>query len=993
MKIPERLEKLLLKPEASDIRGALYSSLSAFEPWIADNKLPFFPEYTDHGINHIEAVFETAESLIREEAWGVFTAADSATMLLAILLHDSAMHLTPDSFIALIDDQNTDYRVEDLDIKTWCQLWDDFLIEAYRFDGRKLTALFGDTDPVQVPQLHPDKMTGRDRKLIGEFLRRYHHRLAHEIAIFGVPSPDTDTIELDEGLPNDIADLAGLVARSHGLPVRSCLPYLESRYALREYKQIHAVFLMVLLRIADYLQIQPQRAPKQILKVTKLRSPVSKGEWDFHHAIETVEYHDDPESLFVVARPKEVKSFVKIQDWLASFQAELDTSWAVLGEVYGPFARRDLNKLGIVLRRISSNLDDLERFSRQVTYIPVHTAFSTADPHVLNLLVGPLYNNDPAFGIRELIQNAVDAVRELQEYKKNHPELRKYKLLDQKSDVFVSIDKNPSGDLWLTVSDRGIGMTPKVIREYFLSAGASFRESDIWRKEFAEKEGKSRVIRSGRFGIGVLAGFLIGSEMHVSTRHVGALPKQGIEFTATLDTDTIELKRTSGSIGTKIRIKVFDRFAQKYNQEDWRSAMDWYYLSEPSVRFQINGKEVKPKYNLPIPMLKTLPFHWRRSKHPDYRDIHWTYANAPALSCNGLKVIESRTKSAFDISPQDDITGSIRIPNLSIFDPDGKLPLNLQRTNLKEDTPFEQELRRDILRDFLSFILVYAPTSSMTDSSTWDFYQYLAYPGLDTPIRHLAPWFCTQRGVCIVDSWHISQIRPKSVMAFFLNPENKLLQDIEPNISVPLIGLQWPPIERYFGDPSSPTSILCSLLLRGPDPELHRVPSTSGIRVLLPTGFLSLLRNHLSYISSRGTTTSENADIFQKFVSRCSIQLHGDPKTDLETDHWCLFSMGNCPELSPDFRNIIQKVSQKPLKGPSILAEWYLLDPKPDVRFSPVSKAWMEIIRDPIIPYDPKERRKNLTHAFEDLAPYVEAHEEGKNRDSHPPNSHPPNTN
>jgi len=297
MKIPPRLHKRV--SEDPSLLVSVESSFNEFEPWIKNSNLPFFPEYTDHGINHIESVFNAAEIIIREEAWEVLTPDDAATILLATLLHDSAMHLTPDSFIALIRDPDNEYLVPELDKKNWSQLWDDFLAVALRFDGRELKALFGNSEAVTIPPLDPDKMTGRDRKLIGEFVRRHHHRLAHEIALVGVPSPGNDRIRLPKSFSEDMIDLSGLVARSHGLPIRSCIPYLESRYALREYNQIHAIFLMALLRTADYLQIESQRAPRHVLKVTQLRSPLSKGEWNFHHAIKAIEYHEDPESLLV----------------------------------------------------------------------------------------------------------------------------------------------------------------------------------------------------------------------------------------------------------------------------------------------------------------------------------------------------------------------------------------------------------------------------------------------------------------------------------------------------------------------------------------------------------------------------------------------------------------------------------------------------------------------------------------------------------------------
>jgi len=64
---------------------------------------------------------------------------------------------------------------------------------------------------------------------------------------------------------------------------------------------------------------------------------------------------------------------------------------------------------------------------------------------------------------------------------------------------------------------RGIGMTVDTVINYFLKAGASLRRSELWRETYEDAEGKSRVLRSGRFGVGVLAAYLLGDEISVAT--------------------------------------------------------------------------------------------------------------------------------------------------------------------------------------------------------------------------------------------------------------------------------------------------------------------------------------------------------------------------------------------------------------------------------------------------------------------------------------------
>lgn len=99
--IPDRLKTKLEKNPA--LCGAVYSSLSKLNPWFSDNKTVFFPEYTDHGITHLQEVINTADSLITDESWPSITANDAAAIITSTLLHDCAMHLSEDGFYSLIN--------------------------------------------------------------------------------------------------------------------------------------------------------------------------------------------------------------------------------------------------------------------------------------------------------------------------------------------------------------------------------------------------------------------------------------------------------------------------------------------------------------------------------------------------------------------------------------------------------------------------------------------------------------------------------------------------------------------------------------------------------------------------------------------------------------------------------------------------------------------------------------------------------------------------
>ena len=111
--------------------------------------------------------------------------------------------------------------------------------------------------------------------------------------------------------------------------------------------------------------MQQERAPSQLLQVRRLRSPVSETEWQSHDAVLDIRHtHSDPEAIFVQAAPQEARTYLKLKRLLQGLQSELDSSWAVLGEVYGRYGA--LAGLGLAIRRVRSNLDEETAFAATV---------------------------------------------------------------------------------------------------------------------------------------------------------------------------------------------------------------------------------------------------------------------------------------------------------------------------------------------------------------------------------------------------------------------------------------------------------------------------------------------------------------------------------------------------------------------------------------------------------------------------------------------------
>jgi hypothetical protein len=940
MKIPPRLSDLLQKDDR--LTGAIHYAISVSRPWFEDNKLVFFPEYTDHGPKHIQEVVETAESLIGEYAWAVLRAEDAAALILGIILHDCAMHVSEDGFISLLSGDSRPHN-NDFGDKPWPQLWNEFMTEARRFDERKLKSLFDDVEPVRPPALDPMSMTKRDRLLIGEFLRRHHPRLAHEIALTGVPGPPSKGLSLGN-IPQDIKELAGIVARSHGLDLRVCVDHLnhKSKWGARRTAGVHVTYLMVLVRIADYLQIHSARAPQEVLKVRSLRSPVSRGEWNAHAAIKDIHQEtDDPEALWVEAMPEDAQTYLKLTHLLSDIQRELDNSWGVLGEVYGP--KEELRSLGIKLRRIKSNLQDPESFAKRVSYVPCHAAIRTAGVELLKLLITPLYGDVPGIGIRELLQNAVDACLELQDYITKHPQSLTSDIQAQSADVVIALEEKEDGTRWIIVSDKGVGMTVDTILNYFLKAGASFRNSHAWREMHEDRHGRIQVPRSGRFGIGVLAGFLLGEEIHVTTRHVTAAEDEGLSFTCRLEDEVIQLERTHRPIGTTVSIQISESLYDNLVRDErrggglgwWSSFWDWYCLREPSVERVVgNGrKRLRQTYTLPS-VNSQLPPSWRRTQHPDYQDIHWSFtASAPSLTCNGIEIFNPKdNRDDFKGHYQSNWHHLFNYPKLSVFDPYANLPLNLQRTQLiTKSLSFNEQLILDVCRDILAYLIVFTPSRRPHHRSAFGRVRQFGHPGLSSAFWY---WF-SREGVALLDSWNVQQLQPARLIVL----TGDLCTDVIEDGS-------FQPYIPYFKPPSIAASTC----------YYHKGwINVAGRRVLIDRYSSDHVEDNKSY-EARGFWAP-------------NVKEH----TEWESEHWILLRTGVCPPI--DF-NLEELHSDRYNSARGVLASLY---PSEQVcEDHPLAVAWRETIGLPFIPYDMTERRSKLAMAYQQLGTQIQAWEEVK---------------
>jgi len=497
-------------------------------------------------------------------------------------------------------------------------------------------------------------------------------------------------------------------------------------------------------------------------------------------------------------------------------------------------------------------------------------------------------------------------------------------------------------------------MTADTVLNYFLKAGASFRRSDAWRRQHELEPGKSRLNRSGRFGIGVLAAFLIGDEISVATRHVSA-PADGVCFEASLESAEIELRRCSRPVGTTIRVRirneeVWKKLAPGDQYSDPTKSWDWFCLSRPKVQRVVirSGKksELPQRFTFSAAGGELEP-PWRRIALPDYNDVQWRYSDSgAALICNGILVKE--LEGYYDRDKLAELTNwagrGLSCPQLSVFDPDGRLPLTLQRTSLSENRfPFHDKLLQDVLRDLIAWVLVNAPVGHIFDKPA----PYAAiYPGLrqDDYARQKWRMFAsTRNGTVLAERSLLTRLNHKNLL-------------IVPSVSKQLA---WPGPDRV------PDLVLPLAIQDGAQERKDWFRLSVGAFV----GYL--LFGPLQGLRTRGRRILVSKEFLRELRKPRIIASHTwrNIQEEWGTDKWTLLKVGQ-GESGFDFTQAAKSGSDF-----DCVAEWYLNQQTAD-QMSAVGQAWEEYAGGAtIIPYDMEERRRVFKDAFERLAPYIEAWE------------------
>lgn len=444
------------------------------------------PDYTVHDITHIDALWDMADLIVPEEL--DINPAEAFVLGGSFLLHDLGMAVA--SYPGGLDEIKKE------------QIWIDAATGLLK---NELHRKVSNEDLINIS-------SDLEKQATEKTLRYLHAQRAHVLAKLSWKDSEDQDVFLIENteLRDSFGTIIGLIAHSHWWKVEDLEDKLLKSHGslgnLPSGWEIKPLKLACILRVADAMQIDDRRSPS-FLRVIRKPDGFSDSHWNFQNKLfkpilENNKLKYTSKNPFEV---DEIESWWLCHDTLKMIDDELRNTDALLTSKYG----HGLSANGVV------DIEDTKRLSKLIAiegWEPVDTKIRVNDVGKLVNNIGgtQLYGNNFLVPLRELIQNASDAIRARRIYDDE---------TDDFGDVVVRLKKDEIGT-YIEVEDNGIGMSKSVLTGPFLDFGQSFWGTDLMHEELPGLESK-RFTPTGKYGIGFFSLFMWSDEIRVTTNKCG----------------------------------------------------------------------------------------------------------------------------------------------------------------------------------------------------------------------------------------------------------------------------------------------------------------------------------------------------------------------------------------------------------------------------------------------------------------------------------------
>lgn len=446
-----------------------------------------FDNYTEHGIDHSLRVLNYMSQLINDVE--KLSELELTMIIYVALLHDIGMVVDESEKNCLTDDS-----VNEL--------------------GMKYSVV-------------KEEYCNNEKKALQEYFRPIHGLRAIKY-IENMQQQDLFCVQEAPGISfgEDIAKIC-MSHNESGDWIRANL----RKSIIKEEYEANPQYIAVLLRLGDILDIDDKRTPHHIYRLFELDS-YSNLEWKQHFDIDNTKkiFVDEKTGQKYVefrgsSNEAEVhRKLLSYIDWINNeleFSSKLCSTFS--DEKYALFIKEK------AINRIETNGFSISDFRLTLDY-----------KAVTGLLMGEKIYGDKKYGLREIVQNSIDACKLMQEI--SHPNFLRTGE-EYQPHITIIFDKD---DGKVKVRDNGVGMTIDILRKYFLNVGVSYYSSS----DFKYKGYNYKPI--GNYGIGFLACFMLSDNVTVITKHYTETSSNEIEIEKSSEFISLTNKEDLRQHGTEV---------------------------------------------------------------------------------------------------------------------------------------------------------------------------------------------------------------------------------------------------------------------------------------------------------------------------------------------------------------------------------------------------------------------------------------------------------
>ncbi len=336
---------------------------------------------------------------------------------------------------------------------------------------------------------------------------------------------------------NNIAEEIQKICQSHG----ETFQWIKTELSQDCYKgcySYNAQYIALLLRLSDLLDIDESRTPMHLYQ---LINPEGIGdlEWRQHFIIaNTPKIHINETTKQKVIRLYGESSDPKVHRKLLKFIDYINQELLDSINLSDTFQDK---KYAIIFKSNIENKIQTKKFTFSDFRLDLDYNAVT------QLLMGEHIYGDKKYGLRELVQNSIDACMLMEEVSTNHKDYL-YKKYEPYINIIFNRDKKE-----LIITDNGVGMSLNILKKYFLNVGVSYYSSN----EYKYKGYSYNPI--GNYGIGFLSCFMMSYDVKIESKHYADQKLNKIELVRNSEYICLTQEQSTKMQGTDIILDL-DQF-------------------------------------------------------------------------------------------------------------------------------------------------------------------------------------------------------------------------------------------------------------------------------------------------------------------------------------------------------------------------------------------------------------------------------------------------